>query len=109
MAVYIVDRKQYKRPMREERQAMAKKYEVQYQSGATGYGWAEDFDSLAEVERFVNEMRHNCSAFVRVWDYGLGEFIFWKRAYSWEPVIDLLRNSRRDFRTKTRQSKPITA
>ena len=88
---------------------MAKKYSVEYQSGATGYGWTDDFDTLAEVERFVDYMRREYSVHLRVWDYGISDFIFWKRAYRSEPEIDLLRDSRRDFRTKTRQSKPITA
>ena len=81
------------------------KYSVDYVSGATGYGWSEDFEKISEVDRFVNQMRHKYSAGVRVWDRGLGDFIFWKDAYAYEPRIDMLRSAQRDMRTKTRTAK----
>jgi len=81
------------------------KYSVDYVSGATGYGWTQDFESIAEVERFVNQMRRKVSAGVRVWDRGLGDFIFWKNPWVWDADIDMLRSGRRDFRTRTRTAK----
>ena len=81
------------------------KYSVDYVSGATGYGWTQDFETIAEVDSFVNQMRSECSAGVRVWDRGLGDFVFWKDAYVFDPRIDMLRSPRRDMRTKTRTVK----
>lgn len=82
-----------------------KKYCVDYCSGATGYGWSEEHDRLDEFEDFINDMRKEFTAAVRVYDYQLGEFIFWKDTLTFEPRIDMLRCAVRDMRTKTRKVK----
>lgn len=33
------------------------KYSVSYCSGATGFGWEQDYDRLDEFEDFIDEMR----------------------------------------------------
>ena len=81
-----------------------KKYSVSYTSGATGYGWDQEFDRLDEFEDFINEMRNVYTAAVRVWDNELKTFIFWKRALS-EPTTDMLSDMFRDMRTTTRKVK----
>lgn len=82
-----------------------KKYSVQYCSGATGYGWEQEFDRLNEFESFVDEMRKEYTAAVWVWDNQLHDFIFIKRTLSYEPSVDLLHSIDRDLRTTTRKWK----
>ena len=89
-----------------ERKKMAhKKYSVDYVSGATGYGWSIEYNRLDEFEGFINEMRHEYTAAVRVWDYSLKQFIFWKDCLEWKPSIDLLHSVVRDMRTTDRKIK----
>ena len=80
-----------------------KKYNVSYCSGATGYGWEEEYDRLDEFEGFVNQMRKEYTASVEVYDYQLEDFIFWKNVLTLEPDIDMLHDVCRDMRTKTRR------
>lgn len=82
-----------------------KKYSVDYCSGATGYGWTQEFDRLDEFEDFINELRHESTAAVWVYDYQLGCFIFIKRTLTFEPEVDMLRSAVRDMRTTTRTVK----
>lgn len=82
-----------------------KKYIVSYQSGATGYGWEEKHDRLEQFEAFIDEMRHEYTACVTVWDNKLEDFIFWKDALCRTPKIDKLHSLVRDMRTKTREVK----
>ena len=82
-----------------------KKYSVSYTSGATGFGWEEEYNRLDEFENFIDEMRNNYTARVTVWDSKLGDFIFWKRCLTFTPDIDLLGKFGRDMRTKTKQWK----
>ena len=84
-----------------------KKYSVTYTSGATGYGWKEEYDRLDEFESFVDNMRREYTACVIVWDETLQDFIFWKDCLTFTPDIDLLGNSNRDMRTKTREWKGV--
>lgn len=81
------------------------RYSVSYCSGATGYGWDAEYDRLDQFEDFINEMRDEITAAVRVWDNRREEFIFWKRALDWKPEIDMLHDVMRDMRTKTGQMK----
>jgi hypothetical protein len=81
-----------------------KKYTVTYISGATGYGWSQQYDRLDEFEDFIDEMRNEYTAAVRVWDEDLNRFIFWKKALS-TPSIDMLADMMRDMRTATRKTK----
>ena len=82
-----------------------KKYTVDYCSGATGYGWSQQYDRLDEFESFINEMRKVSTAHVTVWDSQLKDFIFWKDCLCYEPRIDMLRPDKhfRDLRTKDRK------
>ncbi len=84
---------------------MRKKYTVDYASGATGYGWSEEFDRLEEFEDFIKEMRSEYTARVTVWDNELGDFVFWKDVLTYECRIDMLKSYDRDFRTTTRRIK----
>lgn len=87
-------------------QRQVKKYTVDYYSGATGYGWSREYDRLDEFESFINQMRHEVTACVSVWDNYLQDFIFYKRALCYEPETDLLRSTNRDLRTKDRKWHP---
>ena len=80
-----------------------KKYSVEYCSGATGYGWDIEYDRLDEFEDFINEMRYEYTASVRVYDYTLEKFIYWKNCLAYKPSIDMLSDIFRDMRTKTRK------
>ena len=82
-----------------------KKYSVDYCSGATGYGWSAEHDRLDEFEDFINEMRTEYTAAVRVYDYALGDFIFWKDTLTLKPRVDKLHDVFRDMRTKNRRMK----
>ncbi len=77
------------------------KYEVVYVSGATGFGWTEYANNIKKVEWLLEGIATTHTAQVRVWDNELEDFIFYKRALS-SPEVDLIHNSRRDLRTKTR-------
>ncbi len=79
-----------------------KKYTVDYCSGATGFGWSQEYDRLDEFEGFINEMRTDFTARVIVYDNYLQDFIFWKNCLTYHPDIDLLHSGQRDMRTKTR-------
>lgn len=82
-----------------------KKYSVSYCSGATGFGWEQEFDRLDEFEYFVNEIRHESTAELWVYDYQIKEFIFIKRTLTFKPEVDMLRSAVRDMRTTTRTVK----
>jgi hypothetical protein len=84
---------------------MAKKYCVTYVSGATGYGWESYHDRLDEFEDFVDEMRSDYTASIRVWDETLRKFIFWKNSLTYDAKIDILSDIMRDMRTTTRTIK----
>ena len=71
---------------------MARKYSVTYASGATGF------------EYFVDEIRHEYTACLRVWDNELEDFIFWKDCLSSKCKIDMLHAYGRDLRTTTRKA-----
>ena len=80
-----------------------KKYTVTYVSGATGYGWKSEYDTLADFENFVDEKRKDYTARVLVWDNILQKFIFWKDCLSYTARIDMLHSFLRDMRTNTRE------
>ena len=82
-----------------------KKYQLSYCSGATGYGWTQEYDRLEEIEPFVNEMRSVYTAEVTVWDNSVKDFIFYKRTLTYKPETDDLSRFDRDYRTKTRRWK----
>lgn len=79
------------------------KYKVSYTSGATGYGWEESFDTIQEVEFCIAELKENYTAYVYVFDYELGDFIFYKYPLTFKFDIDFIfTNNKRDLRTTTR-------
>ena len=82
---------------------MPKKYEVWYTSGATGFGWTQYYDRLDEFESFIDELRSDYSAAVRVWDTTLKKFIYVKKCLSYKAEVDMLFCTDRDMRTKTRK------
>lgn len=84
-----------------------KKYSVSYVSGATGYGWTHEYDKLEEFEYLVEEMRHEYTARVTVWDSELEDFVFWKDVLTYKCHIDMLKSYDRDFRTTTRKCKAV--
>lgn len=81
------------------------KYSVDYCCGSTGYGWSKDFDTIDEVESFVDEHRNVCSAVIRVYDNQINQTIFWKRCGTFKPCVDFLDDFLRDLRTTTRKCK----
>lgn len=84
---------------------MAKKYVLDYAQGSTGYGWQKEYDTIDEFEWFVDEMRHEYTASVQVWDNELQKFIYWKDVLTYKPRIDMLHDLFRDMRTTTRRCK----
>jgi len=84
---------------------MERKYSVTYASGATGFGWEHEYDRISELEGFVNEIRHEYTVSLTVWDNVLKDFIFWKDCLSTKCEIDMLHSRDRDLRTTTRKLK----
>ncbi len=84
---------------------MPKKYSVSYTSGATGFGWNKEYERLEEFEDFINEKRKDYTAKVTVFDNTLKDFIFWKKALTFNTEVDLLHEYGRDMRTTTRKVK----
>lgn len=82
-----------------------KKYTLSYCSGATGFGWDEEYDTLNEFEYFVDDTRKEFTAQVKVFDRSIKKFIYWKDCLSYDPYIDMLHDSDRDMRTTTRKRK----
>ncbi len=81
------------------------RYTLSYCSGATGYGWAHETDRLDEIEPYINEKRRDYTASVTLWDSTVGDFIFWKDVLTYEPSIDDLSRSDRDYRCKDKTRK----
>lgn len=86
----------------EEQKEKIYKYEIDYCSGATCFGWEDACDTIEEVEHIIEEIRNTYNAMVTVFDNNLKDFIFYKRVLS-EPEIDMIHNYKRDLRTTTRQ------
>lgn len=83
------------------------KYHVTYHSAATCYGWTKEYDRLDDFEDFINEMRREYSAGVRVYDVSVGKFIFWKDVWTYKTYIDELSDLFRDRRTTTKRDKAL--
>jgi hypothetical protein len=82
---------------------LQKKYKVVYESGSTGYGWEESFDTIKEVEYCISDLKNTYTAYVKVYDYELNDYIFYKKALTFNYDIDLIfKNNKRDLRTSTR-------
>lgn len=66
------------------------RYSIAYTSGATGYGWEEERRTKAETLGVIQELRHEYTAFVRVWDEKKQDFVFWKDTLTFKPSINNL-------------------
>lgn len=64
-----------------------KRFIINYCSGATGYGWREEADSLNDFQGLIKEIRGEYTARLTIWDSTKKDFIFYKRALSY-PEID---------------------
>lgn len=80
------------------------KYSISYTSGATGYGWDHECETITEVERIISDLRKEITAAISVFDKQLNDFIFWKRALC-PPDKDMIWNGKRDLRTVNREKK----
>ena len=67
---------------------MAKRYTIDYCSGATGYGWSHETNSRREAEHTARQMSESITAAVTVWDGKIGDFIYDKNVLEWKPRID---------------------
>lgn len=69
------------------------RYHISYTSGATGYGWNEETDSIEDVRHIVNSdsFGRHYTAFVSVWDEVIKDFIFYKRCLTYKAETDLVR------------------
>lgn len=63
------------------------RYTMDYTSGATGYGWSEDTNSLAEVKRCIKHFAEYTMYF-SVWDNKTHDFIYLKRVLTYKPEIN---------------------
>lgn len=82
---------------------MPKKYSVSYTSGATGYGWEEDCDTIDQAIALVGDKKDNYTAQVSVYDRQLHDFIFYKFCLTYNFDTDMIfKNRKRDLRTTTR-------
>lgn len=80
------------------------KYTVDY-SSTTGFGWVKEFDRVDDVDKIVDDHRHDKYTRLTVWDNEHGDFIYWKDAFERDAYIDLLGDTFRDLRTTTRHVK----
>lgn len=85
-----------------------KKYEVSYTSGATGFGWDKEVDTIDEVMDKIDGLDHEYTAKVSVWDNIHEKFIFYKDCLEYDPKINLLAEIDRDLRTTTLHRKPVS-
>ena len=64
-----------------------KRYSITYVSGATGYGWEHETNSMREVKQIIKSMFNYTSA-LDVYDREADKFIYWKRVLSYDPEIN---------------------
>lgn len=77
-------------------------YGVEVVIGCTGGGFRYETNNLKEVEETISEYSRNKINQIRVYDEKIQDFIYWKKALSCTPIIDLLHATKRDFRYKER-------
>ena len=81
-----------------------KKYKVSYESGATGFGWDEEVDTITEVIRLIENIRHDFTAKVTVFDSQFKDFVFYKRSLTHHCETDFIISVYdKDLRTRTRK------
>lgn len=66
-----------------------KRYSVDYTSGATGYGWTIETNSLREVKDVARHYTEYTMYF-SVWDNVLHDFVYLKRVLEYKPEINKL-------------------
>lgn len=65
------------------------RYEIDYRSGATGYGWSKETDDLLEVLRTIEALYHY-TTYISVWDNVKRDFVFRKRVLKYNPDINTI-------------------
>ena len=66
-----------------------KRYSISYCSGATGYGWDAQADSIEEAIGIVKSV-YGYTSEIWVWDDEKREHIYWKRVLTYQPEIDTI-------------------
>ena len=68
----------------------SKRYHISYASGATGYGWEEETDSIEEARHIArsDDFGKHYTASLTIWDEEIQDFIFWKSVLEYKPKID---------------------
>lgn len=66
-----------------------KRYTIQYTSGATGYGWEQEMDTIEEVLDTIRLM-YNYTAELWVWDDVKRDHVYWKRVLTYKPEINTI-------------------
>lgn len=66
-----------------------KRYSVAYCSGATGYGWEQETDSLKEAKSMVKSV-YNYTSEIWVWDDVKRDHVYWKRVLTYKPEINTI-------------------
>lgn len=79
-----------------------KRYDFTLVIGCTGGGFTFETNDICEIDKYVDEYRHDAINAIWVWDGKHHDYIFKKRASCYKPEIDLLHNIDRDFRFKER-------
>ena len=77
-------------------------YNVKIAIGCTGGGFAFSTNDLEEVEEYVNEYKDDRINQIKVWDSKTSQFVYWKEAFEFDPLIDMFSDIHRDFRFKNR-------
>ena len=77
-------------------------YGVEVVIGCTGGGFRYETNNLKEVEETISEYSRSKINQIRVWDEKIQDFIYWKKALDFTPIIDFLHTTKRDFRYKER-------
>lgn len=66
--------------------AEKKRYVISYTSGATGYGWEYETNSIKEVRNTIKSM-FNYTAHLDAYDRKTDKIIYWKRVLTFTPEI----------------------
>ena len=81
------------------------KYVVSYTSGATGFGWVRECETIEEVKYMIDEVRYIDSAIITVWDKNWGDYVYHKNYLCNKPETDYIYNHRADLRTQNKLAK----
>lgn len=72
---------------------MEKRFVITYSSGATGYGWTDETNSIKDMFLCIDGFRYKSggfehTAFLSVWDNATAQCIFYKKALEFYPETD---------------------